>query len=92
MPEMDGHDLLRAVRRLPDEDGGRTPAIALSAYVSAEDRLQALAAGYQEQLPKPVEIRTLVATITRLLAEARSSGEGASGAGPDRLPPSLTRA
>jgi CheY-like chemotaxis protein len=72
MPEMDGHDLLRTVRRLPDEDGGRTPAIALSAYVSAEDRLQALAAGYQEQLPKPVDVHNLVATIVRLVGEARS--------------------
>ena len=75
MPEMDGHDLLRTVRRLPDEDGGRTPAIALSAYVSAEDRLQALAAGYHEQLPKPVDVHNLVATIVRLVGEARSGGE-----------------
>ena len=91
MPEMDGHDLLRAVRRLPDEDGGRTPAIALSAYVSAEDRLQALAAGYQEQLPKPVDIRTLVATISRLVAKARPRSEGTSGTGPDH-PSSLRTA
>jgi signal transduction histidine kinase/ActR/RegA family two-component response regulator len=82
MPEVDGHDLLRAVRRLPEESGGETPAIALSAYVSPEDRLQAVAAGYQEQVPKPVEMRDLVAAIARLAAaptaaartEARSVG------------------
>jgi CheY-like chemotaxis protein len=68
MPVMDGHDLIRSVRsRLPSEGGG-TPAIALSAYVSPEDRQRALEAGYGEHVAKPVEIPRLVATIARLAA------------------------
>jgi signal transduction histidine kinase/CheY-like chemotaxis protein len=80
MPDMDGLELMRTIRRLPDAEGGRTPAIALSAYVSAEDRGRALAAGYQEQVPKPVEVRKLVAAIARLAREG-ASGDG-SDAGP----------
>ena len=73
MPGMDGHDLIRAVRGRPDSGGGSTPAIALSAYVSPEDRERALEAGYGEHVAKPVEIPHLVATIARLAARSGSS-------------------
>src|SRR5205085_6673800 len=46
MPEEDGYDLMRKVRGLPQDEGGRVPAIALTAYARTEDRLQALRAGY----------------------------------------------
>jgi signal transduction histidine kinase len=68
MPGMDGHDLIRSVRGRPRAGGGSTPAIALSAYVSPEDRARALEAGYGEHVTKPVEIPHLVATIARLAA------------------------
>jgi CheY-like chemotaxis protein len=66
MPERDGHDLVQSIRSRPEGAGGLTPAIALSAYVSVEDRLRALAAGYQDHVPKPVEVPRLVYTIARL--------------------------
>ena len=47
MPDEDGYAFIRKVRALPAEQGGQVPAIALTAYARAEDRLQALRAGYQ---------------------------------------------
>jgi PAS domain S-box-containing protein len=66
MPEQDGYDLIRQVRGLPKERGGRVPAIALTAYARADDRLQALRAGYQMHVPKPVEMAELVAVAASL--------------------------
>jgi signal transduction histidine kinase len=68
MPQQDGYDLIRAVRELPAEGGGRIPAVAVSAYASSEDRQRALAAGFQEHLAKPVDVSRLVQALARLLA------------------------
>ena len=56
MPGLDGYDLIQQVRRLPAANGGKLPAIALTAYTRTEDRLQALRAGYDMHVPKPVEL------------------------------------
>ena len=61
MPGTDGYDLIRQVRALPPDRGGKVPAIALTAYTRVEDRLQALRAGYDMHVPKPVELTELVA-------------------------------
>jgi len=61
MPGTDGYDLIRQVRRLPSAQGGKVAAIALTAYTRVEDRLQALRAGYDMHVPKPVELTELVA-------------------------------
>jgi PAS domain S-box-containing protein len=67
MPEEDGYELIRRVRELPPESGGRVPAIALTAYARVEDRMQALRAGYQMHVPKPVELAELVAVAASLI-------------------------
>ncbi|HKQ99017.1 MAG TPA: PAS domain S-box protein [Pyrinomonadaceae bacterium] len=67
MPGEDGYDLIRRVRALPAEDGGKMPAIALTAYARVEDRMQALRAGYQMHVPKPVELAELVAVASSLI-------------------------
>jgi CheY-like chemotaxis protein len=67
MPEMDGYMLLRQVRRRSPQQGGQTPAIALTAYAREIDRQQALAAGFQHHLAKPVELDELVKVILNLL-------------------------
>lgn len=61
MPGVDGYDLIRQVRRLPVSGGGKVAAIALTAYTRIEDRLQALRAGYDMHVPKPVELAELCA-------------------------------
>jgi CheY-like chemotaxis protein len=66
MPDVDGYELIRKVRALPQERGGRTPAVALTAYARTEDRLQALRSGFQMHVPKPVELAELAAVAASL--------------------------
>jgi CheY-like chemotaxis protein len=68
MPGGDGYALIREVRALPDERGGRTPALALTAYAGEDDRALALASGYQAHLAKPVEPAELSAVVAGLAA------------------------
>jgi CheY-like chemotaxis protein len=55
MPGEDGYALLRKVRKLPEEEGGATPAIAITAFGQEEDRGRALAAGFQMHMTKPLD-------------------------------------
>jgi PAS domain S-box-containing protein len=66
MPGEDGLSLVRRVRMLPFDRGGKVPAIALSAYAGAEDRRRALLAGFQLHIPKPVDPAHLLAAIVRM--------------------------
>ena len=66
MPEKDGYELMRRLRALPEERGGRTPAIALTGYATRKDRERALAAGYQLHIAKPVEPAELATAIASL--------------------------
>jgi PAS domain S-box-containing protein len=68
MPDMDGYMLVRQVRALPPEQGGQIPAIALTAYAGGFNKKQALAAGFQRHLAKPVEPNELVKAIVTLLS------------------------
>jgi CheY-like chemotaxis protein len=61
MPGTDGYELIKQVRSLPPDRGARVAAIALTAYTRTEDRLQALRAGYDMHVPKPVELAELCA-------------------------------
>ena len=68
MPEQNGYDFLRQLRSMPAERGGQTPAVALTAYASAHDRVKLLRAGFQMHVPKPVqpaELATVVASLAR---------------------------
>ncbi|MDZ7954836.1 AAA family ATPase [Nostoc sp. DedQUE09] len=66
MPEMDGYMLMRQVRSLEPEQGGTIPAIALTAYASEIDHQQAIAAGFQRHISKPVDSEELVKAIASL--------------------------
>jgi len=68
MPEQDGYMFIKAVRQLPREKGGDTPAIALTGYVRVEDRARALQAGYQMFVPKPIEASELCTVIANLIS------------------------
>ncbi len=67
MPQMDGYTLIRQIRQLSPEQGGQILAIALTAYAGETNQQQALVAGFQRHLPKPVEPETLVQTLEQLL-------------------------
>jgi CheY-like chemotaxis protein len=60
MPEMNGYDLIGRIRQLGEEHGGRTPAVALTAYAGIHDRKRALAAGYEMHIPKPFVAAELI--------------------------------
>jgi signal transduction histidine kinase len=66
MPEMDGYALIEQVRALDPDFGGKTPAVAVTAYASPQDRLRALQAGYQNHVAKPVEAEELAIVIASL--------------------------
>jgi PAS domain S-box-containing protein len=72
LPEIDGYELLQRMRRMDPSGVGGIPAIAITAYARAEDRLLAFQSGYQLHLSKPVEPAQLVEAIARLV---RSSAE-----------------
>ncbi|HET9479190.1 MAG TPA: ATP-binding protein [Pyrinomonadaceae bacterium] len=66
MPDEDGYSFIGRVRSLPQNEGGGTPAAALTAYAREEDRRQALAAGYQMHIAKPIGAGQLVTMIAKL--------------------------
>ena len=66
MPGCNGYDFMRPVRQFSDADGGCIPAAAVSAYLQLQDQQQALAAGSQKHLVKPVEPYTLIVAVAKL--------------------------
>jgi PAS domain S-box-containing protein len=67
MPEMDGYMLIRQVRTLTPKQGGQILAIALTAFARNDDQQEALEAGFQMHLPKPVNPEELIAAIAQLV-------------------------
>jgi CheY-like chemotaxis protein len=71
MPEVDGFELMRRIRRRAAT--ADVPAIALTAFTRQDDRAKALQAGFTDYLAKPVEPAALAAAIRRLVATAREA-------------------
>lgn len=72
MPEMDGFELIRRIRKRNSKNGGQIPAVAITALARIEDRMRALAAGYQMFVIKPIEItelREIVASLTAMITK-----------------------
>ncbi|HEY3592264.1 MAG TPA: response regulator, partial [Polyangiaceae bacterium] len=67
LPGENGLDFLSKVRRRPANEGGATPALALTAFASEEDRARTRAAGFQRHLVKPVDIEQLIGAVAELL-------------------------
>jgi two-component system CheB/CheR fusion protein len=66
MPGEDGYTLIRRIRQLSAEAGGQIPAAALTAHARNEDYADALAAGFQMHLTKPVDPDQLVIAVANL--------------------------
>jgi len=67
MPGEDGYSLIRRIRVLANEQNRDIPAIALTAFTRAQDRMRALTSGYQNHVAKPVEpdeLATVIASLT----------------------------
>jgi CheY-like chemotaxis protein len=71
MPEQNGYELMATVRKMRPEEGGSVPAVALTAFARSEDRLRALAAGFQAHVPKPVEPSELALVVASLVDRAK---------------------
>jgi CheY-like chemotaxis protein len=67
MPGTDGYGLMQDVRRHASVVVRAVPAIAVTAYAREQDRLSALAAGFQAHVPKPIDVDTLRKTVKRVV-------------------------
>ncbi|BAB77706.1 ATP-binding protein [Anabaena sp. FACHB-709] len=72
MPDMDGYTLIRQMRTWTAEQGGAIPAIALTAFARQYDREQALQAGFQLHLPKPLNAEEFIAAVVELVKSQHS--------------------
>jgi len=70
LPEMDGYELLKAIRARPKHRQGSIPAAALTAYARVADRARSLQAGFQMHMSKPVQPSELAAAVVALAGPA----------------------
>jgi two-component system, chemotaxis family, CheB/CheR fusion protein len=73
MPGEDGYDFIRRLRALGVDGGGSTPALALTALATDDDRQRSLAAGFQMHLTKPVDIERLSEAVVELAGRPQAS-------------------
>ncbi|BAZ17517.1 multi-sensor hybrid histidine kinase [Calothrix sp. NIES-4071] len=66
MPVMDGYELIRQIRALPEYQNKSIPAIALTAYGTDTDHQKILEAGYKYHITKPLDFDELVRAVTQL--------------------------
>lgn len=71
MPDMDGYQFIRKVRSLSAAHGGGTPAVALTAFARTEDRVRAMAAGFQEHVCKPIRPQELIFAIASVQSQTQ---------------------
>lgn len=72
LPDHDGYEFVRRIRALPAEQGGDTPAVAVSAHVYAAHRERAFDAGFQAFLAKPLNPETLVTCVKSMVERSRA--------------------
>ena len=72
MPRLNGYEATAAIRKLPDSQKAEVPIIAMSANAFLEDRKAALAAGMNDHVAKPVDVKTLVAAIQNIRRDRSS--------------------
>jgi CheY-like chemotaxis protein/HPt (histidine-containing phosphotransfer) domain-containing protein len=78
MPNMDGFGLTAEIRKAETATGGRAPIIAITANVLQGESERCIAAGMDDFLPKPVDLKTLRTTLERWIATPLAEGLGAA--------------
>lgn len=81
MPGENGYQLIRKVRELEAEGGGKIPAVALTGFAREEDRRKAIQAGFQMHVPKPVEPAHLATVVATLVSQTQSRSRRSPGNG-----------
>ncbi len=71
MPVMNGYEATRAIRALPDRRLASIPVTALSANALDEDVKQAMAAGMNAHIAKPLDVAVLSKTLAKLIEGSR---------------------
>ena len=71
MPQMDGYEMMKAVRGSDDPYVRRIPSAALTAFARAADRTKALRSGFEMHLAKPVDPGELVASVAMLVTRSQ---------------------
>jgi PAS domain S-box-containing protein len=72
MPSVDGYEFIQRLRAMGPERGGRTPAVAVTAYAAEADRARSLRAGFNAHLAKPVDPAALIDSLVNLAARPAS--------------------
>ena len=67
MPEMDGYEAARVIRQLPDRDKACIPIIAMTANAFEEDRKDAMAAGMNCHMAKPIQVDQLLSMLAEMI-------------------------
>ena len=67
MPKMDGYKATQTIRHLPDKDKACIPIIAMTANAFEEDRRDALAAGMNGHIAKPIQVDKLLSTLAEMI-------------------------
>jgi CheY-like chemotaxis protein len=75
MPTENGYAFLRNLRSVLDEDGGQTPAVALTGRTRPEDRARALAAGFNLHLGKPATPKALLQALSSVVSRSARADE-----------------
>jgi PAS domain S-box-containing protein len=71
MPEMDGYDLITALRKMDKSANHDIPAIALTAYASTQDKRRALMSGFQDHFAKPLDFEQFLAKVNSLIKHSK---------------------
>ena len=69
MPKMDGYKATQAIRRLPDRDKACIPIIAMTANAFEEDKRDALAAGMNGHIAKPIQVDKLLSILAEVIIQ-----------------------
>jgi len=75
LPDHDGYEFVRRIRALPADQGGETPAVAVSAHVYTAHRERAFDAGFQAFIAKPLSPESLVRCVKAIVERARANLE-----------------
>lgn len=67
MPEMDDYEAARVIRQLPDRDKACIPIIAMTANAFEEDRKDAMAAGMNGHMAKPIQVDQLLSMLAEMI-------------------------
>ena len=69
MPKMNGYKATQAIRNLPDKDKACIPIIAMTANAFEEDKREAIAAGMNGHIAKPIQVDTLLAMLVEVIKQ-----------------------